>query len=46
MWRRAAKGFRRLEAHKQLPLIKAALAKRKAKAGPSNEHLAQPTNAA
>jgi len=42
----AAKGFRRLKAHKQLPLLKAALAKRKAKAAPSNEHLAQTTKAA
>jgi hypothetical protein len=42
----AAKGFRRLKAHKQLPLLKAALAKRKAKAVPSNEHLAQTTQAA
>jgi transposase-like protein len=42
----AAKGFRRLKAHKQLPLLKAALAKRKAKATPSNEHLAQTTKAA
>jgi putative transposase len=41
----AAKGFRRLKAHKQLPLLKAALAKRKAKAAPSNEHLAQTTKA-
>ena len=42
----AAKGFRRLKAHKQLPLLKLALAKRKAKAAPSNEHLAQTTKAA
>ena len=42
----AAKGFRRLKAHKQLPLLKAALAKRKAKAAPSNEHLAQTPKAA
>ena len=42
----AAKGFRRLKAHKQLPLLKAALAKRKAKAVPSNEHLAQTAQAA
>ena len=42
----AAKGFRRLKAHKQLPLLKAALAKRKAKAVPSNEHLAQTAKAA
>lgn len=42
----AAKGFRRLKAHKQLPLLKAALAARKAKAAPSNEHLAQTAKAA
>ena len=42
----AAKGFRRLKAHKQLPLLKAALAKRKAQAAPTNEHLAQTTKAA
>jgi transposase-like protein len=42
----AAKGFRRLKAHKQLPLLKAALAMRKAKAAPSNEHLAQTAKAA
>lgn len=42
----AAKGFRRLKAHKQLPLLKAALAQRKAKAAPSNEHLAQTAKAA
>jgi hypothetical protein len=42
----AAKGFRRLKAHKQLPLLKAALTKRKAKAVPSNEHLAQTAKAA
>jgi putative transposase len=42
----AARGFRRLKAHKQLPLLKAALAKRKAKAVPSNEHLAQTAQAA
>ena len=42
----AAKGFRRLKAHKQLPLLKLALAKRKAKAAPSNERLAQTTKAA
>ncbi len=42
----AAKGFRRLKAHKQLPLLKAALAMRKAKAAPSNGHLAQTAQAA
>ena len=42
----AAKGFRRLKAHKQLPLLKDALAKHKAKAVPSNDHLAQTTKAA
>jgi transposase-like protein len=42
----AAKGFRRLKAHKQLPLLKAALEKRNASAIPSNEHLAQTTRAA
>jgi len=42
----AAKGFRRLKAHKQLPLLKAALEKRKAKAVPSNEHLVQTAKAA
>ena len=42
----AAKGFRRLKAHKQLPLLKAALAAHKAKSAPSNEHLAQTAKAA
>ena len=42
----AAKGFRRLKAHKQLPLLKDALAKHKAKAIPSNEHLAHTAKAA
>lgn len=42
----AAKGFRRLKAHKQLPLLKAALAARKANTAPSNEHLAQTAKAA
>ena len=42
----AAKGFRRLKAHKQLPLLKDALAKHKAKAVPSNEHLAHTAKAA
>jgi len=42
----AARGFRRLKAHKQLPLLKAALAKRNAKAVPSNEHLVQTAQAA
>jgi hypothetical protein len=35
----AAKGFRRLKAHKQPPILQAALAGRKAKAVSSNEHL-------
>ena len=35
----AAKSFRRLKAHKQLPLLKDALAKHNANAAPSNEHL-------
>ncbi len=42
----AAKGFRRLKAHKQLPLLKAALAVRKAKTASSNEHLDQTAKAA
>lgn len=42
----AVKGFRRLKAHKQLPLLKDALAKHKAKAVPSNEHLAHTAKAA
>ncbi|HZZ63504.1 MAG TPA: hypothetical protein VFE63_20445, partial [Roseiarcus sp.] len=42
----AVKGFRRLKAHKQLPLLKDALAKHKAKAVPSNEHLAHNAKAA
>jgi putative transposase len=42
----AAKGFRRLKAHKQLPLLKEAPAKHKAKAAPSNEHLAHTAKAA
>ena len=42
----AAKGFRRLKAHKQLPLLQAALAVRKARATSSNAHLAQTTKAA
>jgi len=42
----AAKGFRRLKACKQLPLLRAALAERMAKTLPSNEHLAQPAKAA
>jgi transposase-like protein len=42
----AAKGFRRLKAHKQLPLLKAALAERKAKATSGNRHLAQALKAA
>ena len=42
----AAKGFRRLKSCKQLPLLKAALAERKAKTAPSNEHLVQTVKAA
>jgi transposase-like protein len=42
----AAKGFRRLKGYKQLPLLQAALAVRKAKASSSNAHLAQTTKAA
>ena len=42
----AAKGFRRLKAYKQLPLLQAALALRKARATSSNAHLAQTTKAA
>jgi len=42
----AAKGFRRLKAHKQLPLLKAALAERKARAPSANRHLAQALKAA
>ena len=42
----AAKGFRRLKAHKQLPLLKAALAKRKALTTSANPHLAQAAKAA
>ena len=42
----AAKGFRRLKAHKQLPLLKAALAERKAKAASANQHLAHAPKAA
>ncbi len=42
----AAKGFRRLKAYKQLPLLQAALAVRKARATSSNAHLAQTTKAA
>lgn len=42
----AVKGFRRLKAHKQLPLLKDALAKHTAKAVPSNEHLAHTAKAA
>ena len=41
-----AKSFRRLNACKQLPLLRAALAERMAKTIPSNEHLAQPAKAA
>ena len=42
----AVKGFRRLKAYKQLPLLKAALVKRQANAIPANEHLAQTAKAA
>jgi putative transposase len=42
----AVKGFRRLKAHKQLPLLKDALAKHKAKAVLSSEHLAHAAKAA
>jgi len=42
----AAKGFRRLKAHKQFPPLRDALAKHKAKAVPSNEHLAHTAKAA
>jgi putative transposase len=42
----AAKGFRRLKAYKQLPLLQAALAVRKARTTSSNAHLAQTTKAA
>jgi transposase-like protein len=42
----AAKGFRRLKACKQLPLLKAALAERMAKTIPPNEHLVQTAKAA
>ena len=42
----AAKGFRRLKAHKQLPLLKAALAERKPRAASANRHLAQTPKAA
>src|ERR1700682_1301867 len=42
----AAKGFRRLKAYKQLPLLQTALAARKARASSSNAHLAQTTKVA
>ena len=42
----AAKGFRRLKAHKQLPILQRALAARMANAASLNEHLAQTTKAA
>ena len=42
----AAKGFRRLKAYKQLPLLQAALAARKARAASSNEHLVKTVKAA
>jgi hypothetical protein len=41
----AAKGFRRLKAYKQLPILQAALAVRTARASSSNAHLAQTTKA-
>ena len=42
----AAKGFRRLKAYKQLPLLQAALSARKARAVSSNEHLVKTAKAA
>lgn len=42
----AAKGFRRLKAHKQLPFLQAALVARKARTDSSNAHLVQPVKAA
>lgn len=42
----ASKGFRRLKAYKQLPVLQVALAARKTKAASSNEHLAQTAKAA
>jgi len=42
----AAKGFRRLKAHKQLPILQKALAARKASAASLKEHLVQTTKAA
>lgn len=42
----AAKGFRRLKAHKQLPILQTALAARKANAASLKEHLVQTTKAA
>jgi len=42
----AAKGFRRLKAHKQLAILQKALAARKASAPLSKEHLVQTTKAA
>ncbi len=42
----AAKGFKRLKAHKQLPILQAALAARKARAASSNRNLVQTAKAA
>jgi hypothetical protein len=42
----AATGISRLKAYKQLPLLQATLAVRKARATSSNPHLAQTTKAA
>ena len=42
----AAKGFRRLKAHKQLPVLRKALAARKASVASLKEHLVQTTKAA
>jgi hypothetical protein len=42
----AAKSLRHLKAHRQLPPLEDALAKHKAKAVPSNEHLAHTAEAA
>ena len=42
----AAKGFRRLKAHKQLPILQKALAARKARTASLNRHLVQTTKAA
>ena len=42
----AAKGFKRLKAHKQLPILQAALAARKTRAASSNRNLVQTAKAA